>query len=150
MACSGSTAAGDRDLGDDPGSGPEIGPEIVPGEADFHVDAVRTPEGATLMVGGSLVGSCVPLLVACLESSLRRGAGFVRLDLSRVRQVDEVAASALRLLAHVVDRSGSTLSLAAPRRLWGGTLARCGLDISPVEDAVAAPELDDARLAGVR
>lgn len=142
MACSGSTAAGDRDR--------EADPDGASSPDDFHVDAVRTPEGATLMLDGSLVGSRMPLLVACLESSLRRGTVFVRLDLSRVRQVDEVAASALRLLAHVVDRSGSTLSLAAPRRLWGGTLARCGIDISPVQDALAAPNPEGARFAGVR
>ena len=82
-----------------------------------------------LRLSGSLNASTCPLFTACLASWVARGQSHIVVDLTAVTSVDSTGASALARAAHVLERSGGSLSVLARSELSQGPLADCGLDL---------------------
>jgi anti-anti-sigma factor len=97
-----------------------------------------------LFLTGALDVDTLPLFTSCLASWVGRGQSHIVVDLTAVTAVDAAGAGALARAAHVLERSGGSLSVLARDELAQGPLAGCGLDL------VSSNDPDDHIVIGVR
>lgn len=121
-------------------------PDDLSGVPGLSVVANPGPLACRLVLDGRLEANTVSLVTSCLDGWVSSGLRHIVVDLTDVRHVDAAASAALTRAAHVLGRTGGSLTLLVPPHLVDGPLATCGLDLIRPEPVTSR----DGMAIGVR
>lgn len=104
-------------------------PDDLSGLLGLTVTADAGPLACRLVLDGRLEADTVSLVTSCIDGWGASGLRHIVVDLTDVSTVDVNAAATLARAAHVLGRTGGSLTLLVPPHLLDGPLAACGLDL---------------------